>query len=223
MPLRDGLADSRLFWALVELWDADWWGVYAGSHRDLEDLAPQAYGSWRAETELEVAKLPMEVRDEALASAHAEPLVEVELPDELNRLLVRRGTTLHYDGRMMLRGPLTGSNSPPYPAVDALDLRDRLDERGMRPRALRATSRVELIRWLYDIQAAPRGHAPLVLAETGLAWFRPRPLVADTITLVAGEDPWDFALAYARRRPGTTRGRPGPRAARSVPVNIECS
>jgi hypothetical protein len=79
------------------------------------------------------------------------------------------------------------------------DARTALDTHGVRRRTERPSSGPELIRWLYDVNAQP-GHGAFGLAEAGLGWYRPRPLVEDTVTVVAGEDAWDFAMAYAIRR-----------------------
>jgi hypothetical protein len=78
-------------------------------------------------------------------------------------------------------------------------LREALARYGILVRPQRPSSGVELIRWLYDVDVQP-GVGAFRLAEAGLGWYRPRPLVEDTVTAVAGEDAWDFAMAYAMRR-----------------------
>jgi hypothetical protein len=235
LPLCADTKDSEVFWALTELLDPDWWGVYAGSHRELEDLDASWYADWRADIDARVAGCPADERDQFLDEAHAEPLVDASIPEDLHRLLVTRGATLNHDGHMALRGPASATGAPRYPAVDALalgglpeevveveanatptlqllaaadfgplspDLREALDARGVRRRARRPSSNRELMRWLYDLRAHPRP-GPFALAEFGLGWYRPRPLVEDSITVVAGEEAWDFAFAYALRRART--------------------
>jgi len=58
------------------------------------------------------------------------------------------------------------------------------------------------MRRIYDMETQP-GLGPFSVSEAGLGWYRPRPVVRDTLTLVAGEDAWDFSLAYALRRART--------------------
>jgi len=233
LPLRDGLADSELFWALVELWDPDWYDVYAGSHRELEDLDPARYRAWRdGEMRAYLEQLPQPLQQSDFAPLYEDPLVETDLPDELDRLLVRRGAALHYDGRLLPAALLSATGAPPYPATDVLelqalpqelfqpeisdgpterllaaaefgalspDLREQLDARGVRLRSVRPGSRNELLRWVYSARP-PEGAAPFALSELGLRWFQPYPVAQRAVTVVTGEDAWDFALAYALRR-----------------------
>jgi len=235
LPLRADTADSEVFWALAELLDPDWWGVYAGSNRELEDLDASTYAAWRADVDAQLANWPEGQREAVLADAHGEPLVDAPIPDDLHSLLVTRGATLNHDGTMVLRGPVSATGAPPYPSVDTLelrglpeevidvqfddtptrqlllaaefgplapDLRDALEARGIRRQPRHPASGGELTRWLYDARSQP-GVGAFSLAEVGLGWYRPRPFVEDTVTLVAGDGPWDFALAYALRRTRT--------------------
>jgi hypothetical protein len=235
LPLRADTKERDVFWALVELFDADWWGVYGGSHCELEELDASIYATWRQQLDHELAKWPPDDRSRALDEALATPFVDATIPDDLHELLVGRGATLNHEGRMLLRAPVSATGPPPYPSVDALalgglpeevldvhsdgsptrrlllaaefgslspDLRAELDGRGIARRSEAPSSSTMLMRWLYDIQTQP-GSGPFSLAEVGLSWYRPRPFVEDTITIVAGEDAWDFALAYALRRART--------------------
>jgi hypothetical protein len=50
-------------------------------------------------------------------------------------------------------------------------------------------------------RAHPRSTVyPWSLSELGLNWYRRRPLRRGAVAVVAGDDPWDFALFYALRR-----------------------
>jgi hypothetical protein len=232
LPLGPDTKDSEVFWALVELLDPDWWDVYGGSHHELQDLDATAYSAWREQADAELTKWPEDERERVLDEAHASALVDGSIPSDLEALLVARGTPLNHDGRLMPRGPLSATGSPPYPCVDALDLsglpqevfeadvdgtptrhllaaaefgglspslREAFNAHGIQRRSERPSSGDELVRWLYDVQAQP-GQGAFGVAEAGLGWYRPRPLVEDTVTVVTGEDAWDFALAYAVRR-----------------------
>jgi hypothetical protein len=235
LPLRPDTMDSEVFWALVELLDPDWWDIYCGSHRELEDFDAASYSTWRAQVDAELAKWPEEQREGRLDEVHAAALVDEAVPSDLEALLVARGAPLNHDGRLLPRGPVSATGAPPYPCVDALDLsglpeevfeadvdatpthqllaaaefgalspdlREALQTHGIRRRAERPSSGADLMRWLYDIKAQP-GQGVFALTEPGLGWYRPRPLVEDTVTVVAGEDAWDFAVAYAVRRAAT--------------------
>ncbi len=237
LPLRADVLESELFWSLVQLWDPDWWGIYAGSNGELEELAPEIYATWRSELdELLQRQQEQSVRQELSERAHAETLnVDDDLPSDLHELLVARGATLHHEGKMILRAPFTGTGSPPYPSVDVLrlkalpdevhelavegdeterlliaaefgilspDLRRELEDAGVRRTPARPATRIELLGWLYGAgtAGAPSAPTPFALSEPALGWYRSTPLTADTMYLVAGEDAWDFTLAYALRR-----------------------
>lgn len=123
VPFREGLADSDLFWALVELWDPDWYAMYAGSYRELEDLDPARYRIWRdGELRAYAEQFPAPVQQSDVAPLYEEPLVEADLPDELDRLLVGRGAALHHDGRLLPGALLSATGAPSYPATDVLNL-----------------------------------------------------------------------------------------------------
>ena len=61
------------------------------------------------------------------------------------------------------------------------------------------SSRVDLIRWVYGSQPPP-GLTPFQVSQTGCAWFRSGYREQPLITVVTGDDQWDFALVYALRR-----------------------
>jgi hypothetical protein len=219
-PLRPDTKDSDVFWALVELLDPDCWGIYTGSHRELEDLDASAYSTWREQIDAQLTKLPEDQRECMLDDAHSAALVDEVIPSGLEALLVARAAPLNHDGRLMPAGALSATGEPPYPYVDVLhlsalpqelleadlddtptrhllaaaefgvlspSLRGALKTHGIQCRTERPSSDVELMRWLYDVKTQP-GQGPFSLAEAGLGWYRPRPLIEDTVTLVTGED-----------------------------------
>lgn len=53
--------------------------------------------------------------------------------------------------------------------------------------------------FVFDIDRHPSAW-PVTVSETGLSWFSQSPLPPSRLTLVVGDDPWDFALFYALRR-----------------------
>jgi hypothetical protein len=98
--------------------------------------------------------------------------------------------------------------------VVAAPLRRRLEQLGVATRGVDVTDRRTLMRWVYEGERSP-GLTPFALAESGLAWFGAAPRAESTLTIVVGEQPWDFALAYALRRERSPTG--GPRARSPAP------
>jgi hypothetical protein len=66
-------------------------------------------------------------------------------------------------------------------------------------RAITPSSRIELIHWIYG-GARPSGFTPFGLSERGCQWFMSGIPEQRVFVVVVGDDPWDFALAYALRR-----------------------
>jgi hypothetical protein len=246
LPTPAGAADDALLWALVDRFDVDWWSLYVPSHGELEDLDPAAHRSWRSQLDAHLGSLPAHARAEAEQEAGAVPLLELSLPDELNRRLVSRAAAFHHEGAVQIRGPVSAVEVPyqltdvlelePRPAalvdprapdppvlrlllaaevgVVAAPLRRRLEQLGVATRGVDVTDRRTLMRWVYEGERSP-GLTPFALAESGLAWFGAAPRAESTLTIVVGEQPWDFALAYALRRERSPTG--GPRARSPAP------
>lgn len=91
------------------------------SHDELEDVDPTAHRAWRAQLATHLASLPADGRAEAAQDAGAAPVVELALPDELNRRLMARAAAFHHEGAVLTRGPVSAV-SVPYPLTDVLEL-----------------------------------------------------------------------------------------------------
>lgn len=71
-----------------------------------------------------LASLPADGRAGAAQDAGAAPVVDLALPDELNRRLVARAAAFHHEGAVLTRGPVSAV-SVPYPLTDVLELEPR--------------------------------------------------------------------------------------------------
>jgi hypothetical protein len=123
MPNGD-VSGDRLFWPLLDTFDADVFLAQNITVGDLKELAPDAYA--RREDALR-ANLANVLDEPELGSYVAdtvarEPVTTAEVPIDLQELLVRRVVPLSHEGRFPLFG--TGAADPPgWPLVPVEKLR----------------------------------------------------------------------------------------------------
>ncbi len=115
--ITEDLAEHELFWALVDLHDADQFLIYSGSIAELELLAPEWYVAARAREEERIAGFDPQVIDHHMEDWRGLWIVEGEVPEGLDELLVRRVAPLH-GAALHALAPFGGLEQPPYPFSD---------------------------------------------------------------------------------------------------------
>ncbi len=227
-PLEE--TKHELFSALVDVFDPDVWEVSVPSIADLQSLDPEEFSRIEQQTGDQLQGLPREEAARLREEAAATPVAEVSISEDLARRVVATGACFHHEGTADTRGGLSGSTIPypmvdvleltplPHvtiPKVPAANrpLRliaaaqwgellpaayDKLAAERYTPSEVQPGA-LELIRMLYGVRH-PLEHAPFSLSEVGLTWINARPRVETRPTIVVGEHPLDFCLAYALRR-----------------------
>ena len=124
-PFDEALAESELFWALVDVLDVDGWVVHTAKLADLRELAPAKYQHVRGELEAIYPDLPPMVRAGPVTIGLQQSLVENRPSDAFYELLLRRGAAL--DFRAVATSTAGNQHDvPPYPFTDVLSFSDLL-------------------------------------------------------------------------------------------------
>lgn len=232
LPVPDTPTQRELFWALVSLLDPDVYIHYQPRWDDLKDLAPREYGQWRASTEHELAQIGADVSlaDEypqqpiglpGLPDNFEEELVARTAPlhfdgDLMYTPLSSDGSGIHPLTDATLLRPLPESVVEPTASADPLErlllatefgtlspqLQRDLSEAGTKVEKRELPHRLKILRWIFGVGGPGWASTPLRLGMQGLGWFQSVPVIDQSATVVVGEDPWDFALAYSLRCSG---------------------
>ena len=222
VPLTDDLPGDERLWALADMLDPDSIVLFGPSVGDLEDLDSERWEKCKPEIEA-AGPEAWRVLEEPVAHVTLDNECLRQLgwrTTSLHRTDAGRthgvaGTTaLPYPAvdALELRPLPAQVLDPRWEGTPVLNLlltaefgalsraqRRRLETAGVTVVDGEFTNELELLNHVFD-GALPRETMPWEIAERGLAWFRSPPVTADRLCLVAGEDPWDFSLAYAVRR-----------------------
>ncbi len=226
IPFGDAV-DDELTWRIADVADPDWLGTYAPSMDDSFDVPADEAAAWQltrddAEQLMEASDFEAFLDDEG-----ARPAVTVTPPTALVETLARRCGTFDTAESMLGRGPVT-TGRVPYPMVDVTrfpalpavrdpDFSDRPSVRLLQvaetgrltPRLGRALiraatppTRLPRLTELTDVYGEPLPDlpGPWLLTELGCGWFRRGTIDRTHMTVVVGDRPDDFALAYLTRR-----------------------
>lgn len=233
LPLPDTPSQRELFWALVSLLDPDVYIHHQPLWDDLKDLAPSEYGQWRAAMEHQLTQinadpsladdymkhpiglpgLPQDLQDELVArtapihldgdlmytpissdGSGIHPLTDATLLRPLPESVLEPAASIHPLERLLLATEF-GTLSP--------QLRRDLSEAGTKVETRKLPHRLEILRWLFGVGGPGWVSTPLRLGMQGLSWFQSAPMIEQKATVVVGEGPWDFALAYSLRCTGS--------------------
>jgi len=222
VPLIEDLRDDERFWALADMLDPDSLVLFGPSVADLEDLDTaqwdkrqpdiEAAGdeAWRV-LEEPVAEVNLDV---GLIRQIAWRTASVHRSDLGRTHGVANTTALPYPGvdALELRPLPARVLDPRWEGAPLLSLmlaaemgalsraqRRRLEAAGVNVTDGEFENELVLLNHVFGA-AVPDEVMPWEIAERGLAWFRSTPLTTDRLCVVAGDDPWDFSLAYAVRR-----------------------
>ena len=229
LPLPETPAQHELFWALVSLLDPDVYVHHQPLWDDLKDLATDEYDQQRAATEREFAGNGADVSlvGEYMKYPIGLPVLPEDLKTELIARTapihldgVLMCTPISSDGSgihpltdaIRLR-PLLESVIEPAASSDPLErlllaaqfgtlsaqLQRDLSEAGTKVETRELPDRSEILRWIFGTGGPGWINTPLELGMQGLSWFQSAPIFDRKATVVVGEGPWDFALAYALR------------------------
>jgi hypothetical protein len=233
LPLPDTPAQCELFWALVALLDPDVYLHHQPHWDDLEELAPEIYGRQRAAIEKELTRidadisfadehLKLPIDPQGLPEELQRELVARTAPlhldgDFMYTLLSSERAGIHPLTDASLLRPLPESVIEPAASIDPLErlllatefgtlspqLRRDLAEAGTEVETRELPHRLELLRWIFGIGGPGWTSTPRRLGTQGLDWFQSVPMIEQKATIVVGEGPWDFALAYSLRCSGS--------------------
>jgi len=117
----------------------------------------------------------------------------LEYPAEV---LPRSVSALYADGNLDLELLLAGSRGQCSSAATAA-----LEQHDVTVKETTISSPGEIAEAVLSDRPRPdRGSEPFGLAHVGLAWLSRPGVRLESVTLVVGDDPWDFAVGYALRR-----------------------
>jgi hypothetical protein len=193
VPWSEELTDLPLFWRLARALDPD--AVLLARRRgpDGRDPGPVLESIAR--------RLPVLQRNGKARPHHLQPVEGAGFPftpvsavDQLPAPVAG----LRYDNDLDL-GLLL--------AMERGDLHDdtvaMLARRGVVAESRTVADRREALAYIFDPPSPQSAPSAWALSETGLRWFTPGIPDEETVHVVTGDSPWDFALAYALRRLGT--------------------
>ena len=180
MPPGDA-AEDELFWRLVDAQDADAFLVQDITAADLSLLAPDEYQRRHTEAQTALAEVfdEPELGSQVSENLARQRMTGVQIPTELQQLLVSRVVPLSHDGQLPLFGG-TSADPPGWPFVPVEKLRPLPDELWVVPdwpdenRALMgALVRGDISTRLRDALA---GAGVTISPATGVAGERPNPV-----------------------------------------------
>jgi hypothetical protein len=230
VPADNG-AHDELFWALLDVFDADTFHGLPIRAGDVETLAPDYYEEhFGQRTRDLIAGVAEELREQALAELAGEAITGVDFDKGFQDLLMQRVAPLasvtglegfRYDAADPPHWPLTSAEKlRPLPAelvsrtswpTEDIALLNAATNGEMSPRleeALRTagvriqTSKVNPTLAWNDAVTVGRGASLYALSALGLERHFYPGTQSSGLVLVVGEEPWDFAFACALDRFG---------------------
>jgi hypothetical protein len=123
LPLTADMTDRRLFWELVDRFDADEFVLHSVAEGDMAELQPRWWRERPRNTQAELdAKFSREAQGDFLERMADEQLMRIGPTPAQWELITRRVAPLHGDGEHLRA--TAGMWATPYPLMDVLDLAD---------------------------------------------------------------------------------------------------